>query len=100
MQDISAEIAALSLWLRVFLRLSGETQQDFSDHSGVCLDTVNRLKRKLPSCNPTLSILQNFAAHMSITVSELLDTTLSEADMEELLKERLKLQNPHTVSQS
>lgn len=89
LQDISAEIAALSLWLRVFLHFSGETQQDFSDHSDVCLDTVNRLIRKLPSCNPTLSTLQNFAAYMAITVSELLDTTLNETDMEKLLEERL-----------
>lgn len=89
LQDISAEIATLSLRLQIFLRFSGETQQSFSEHSGVCLDTVNRLIRKLPSCNPTLSTLQSFAAYMSVTVSELLDTTLSETDMEKLLAERL-----------
>lgn len=90
-QDISAEIAALSSWLKIFLRFSGETQQDLSAHSGVCLDTVNRIIRQLPSCNPTLSTLQNFAAYMSITVSELLDTTLNEDDMRKLLEERIHL---------
>ena len=53
-------------------------------------DTVNRIKRHLPSCNPTLSTLQNFAAYMSITVSELLDTTLSEDDMRKMLEERIR----------
>ena len=56
-----------------------------------CWLTVNRLIRHLPSCNPRLSTLQNFAAYMSITVSELLDTTLSEYDMKKLLKERICL---------
>lgn len=64
LQDISAEIGTLSLWLQVFLRFSGETQQSFSEHSGVGLDTVNRLKRMLSSCNPTLNTLQNFAAYL------------------------------------
>ena len=52
---------------------------------------ANRLKQKWSSCNPTLTTLQSFAAYMSVTVSELLDTTLSEADMEKLLEERLHL---------
>ncbi len=90
-QDVSAEIDTLSLWIQVFLRISEESQQSFSEHSGVCLDTVHRLKQKWSSCNPTLSTLQSFAAYMSVTVSELLDTTLSEADMEKLLEERLHL---------
>lgn len=84
------EILTLSRWLIVFLSFSGETQQDFSDHTGVGLDTVNRIKRHLPSCNPTLSTLQNFAAYMSITVSELLDTTLSEDDMRKMLEESIR----------
>ncbi len=88
-QDISAEIVALALWLKVFRDFSKETQMSFSSHVGVCLDTVNRIERKLSSCNPNLSTLQKFAAYMDITVSELLDTTLSKADMEKLLKERL-----------
>lgn len=85
------EILTLSRWLTVFLSFSGETQQDFSDHSGVGLDTVNRIKRHLPSCNPTISTLQDFAAYMSITVSELLDTTLSEYDMRKMLEKRIRL---------
>jgi len=91
LEHVAAEISVLSRWLRTFLSFSGETQQDFSDHSGVCLDTVNRIKRHLPSCNPRLSTLQNFAAYMAITVSELLDTTLSEDDMRVLLEERIRL---------
>lgn len=90
-ENVTPEILALSRWFRLFLRFSGETQQDFSDHSGVCLDTVNRIIRQLPSCNPTLSTLQNFAAYMSITVSELLDTSLNEDDMRKLLEERIHL---------
>lgn len=89
--NITDELFTLSCWLKVFLSFSGETQQDFSHYSGVCLDTVNRLIRHLPSCNPRLSTLQNFAAYMSITVSELLDTTLSEYDMKKLLEERICL---------
>lgn len=91
LENVTSEIFTLSRWLIVFLSFSKETQQDFSDHSGVCLDTVNRMKRRLPSCNPTLSTLQNFAAYMAITVSELLDTTLSEDDMRVLLEERIRL---------
>lgn len=89
--NVIPEIFILSTWLKVFLSFSGETQQKFSDHSGVCLDTVNRIIRHLPSCNPTLSTLQNFAAYMSITVSELLDTKLNEDDMRKLLEERIHL---------
>lgn len=88
---IIPEILAISRWLNVFQSFSGETQQEFSDHAGVCLDTVNRIIRHLPSCNPTLSTLQNFAAYMSITVSELLDMTLSEEDMRKMLEERILL---------
>lgn len=91
LENVTSEIFTLSRWLIVFLSFSKETQQDFSDHSGVCLDTVNRIKRHLPACNPTLSTLQNFAAYMAITVSELLDTTLSEDDMRVLLEERTRL---------
>lgn len=91
LENVTSEIFTLSRWLIVFLSFSGETQQDFSDHSGVGLDTVNRMKRRLPSCNPRLSTLQNFAAYMSITVSELLDTTLSEDDMRKMLEERIRL---------
>lgn len=91
LENVTSEIFTLSRWLIVFLSFSGETQQDFSDHSGVGLDTVNRIKRHLPSCNPRLSTLQNFAAYMSITVSELLDTTLSEDDMRKMLEERIRL---------
>lgn len=91
LENVTDEIFTLSCWLKVFLSFSGETQQNFSDHSDVCLDTISRLIRRLPSCNPTLSTLQNFAAYMSITVSELLDTTLSEYDMRKLLKERIHL---------
>lgn len=90
-KSVIPEILTLSRWLTVFLSFSGETQQDFSDHSGVGLDTVNRIKRHLPSCNPRLSTLQNFAAYMSITVSELLDTTLTEDDMRKMLEERIRL---------
>lgn len=90
-ENVIPEILTLSRWLAVFLSFSGETQQEFSDHSGICLDTVNRIIRHLPSCNPTLSTLQNFAAYMAITVSELLDTTLSEANMRTLLEERIHL---------
>ena len=89
--NIIPEIFTLSRWLKVFLSFSGETQQEFSDNAGVCLDTVNRIIRHIPSCNPTLSTLQNFAAYMSITVSELLDTTLSEDDMRKLLEGRILL---------
>lgn len=91
LENVTSEIFTLSRWLIVFLSFSGETQQDFSDHSGVGLDTVNRIKRHLPSCDPRLSTLQNFAAYMSITVSELLDTTLSEDDMRKMLEERIRL---------
>ena len=91
LENITDEVFTLSRWLKVFLSFSGETQQNFSNHSGVCLDTVNRLIRHLSSCNPTLSTLQNFAAYMSITVSELLDTTLSEDDMRKILEERIRL---------
>lgn len=91
LENVTSEIFTLSRWLIVFLSSSGETQQDFSDHSGVGLDTVNRIKRHLPSCDPRLSTLQNFAAYMSITVSELLDTTLSEDDMRKMLEERIRL---------
>lgn len=91
LENVTSEIFTLSRWLIVFLSFSGETQQDFSDHSGVGLDTVNRIKRHLPSCNPRLSTLQNFVTYMSITVSELLDTTLSEDDMRKMLEERIRL---------
>ena len=91
LENVTDEIFTLSRWLKVFLSFSEETQQNFSDHSGVCLDTVNRLIRHLPSCNPTLSTLQNFADYMSITVSELLDTTLSKYDIRKLLEERIRL---------
>lgn len=90
-ENVIPEILTLSRWLCVFLSFSGETQQEFSDHSSICLDTVNRIIRHLPSCNPRLSTLQNFAAYMSITVSELLDTTLNEANMRTLLEERIRL---------
>ena len=91
LENVTSEVLTLSHWLIVFLSFSGETQQDFADHSGVGLDTVNRIKRHLPSCNPRLSTLQNFAAYMAITVSELLDTTLSEDDMRKMLEERIRL---------
>ena len=87
--SILPEILTISCWINVFLSFSGETQQDFSDHAGICLDTVNRIIRHLPSCNPRLSTLQNLAAYMSITVSELLDTALSEDDMKIILEERI-----------
>ena len=89
--SIMPEILTISRWINVFLSFTGETQQNFSDHTGVCLDTVNRIIRHLPSCNPRLSTLQNFAAYMSITVSELLDTSLSEDDMRKILEERILL---------
>ena len=89
--SISVVILTLSCWFNVFLSFSGETQQDFSDHTGVCLDTISRIIRNHPSCNPRLSTLKNFAAYMSITVSELLDTTLSEYDMRRILEERILL---------
>ena len=89
--SILPEILTLSCWFNVFLSFSGETQQDFSDHTGVCLDTISRIIRNHPSCNPRLSTLKNFAAYMSITVSELLDTTLSEDDMRRILEERILL---------
>ena len=90
-QDISAEIATISAWFKMFLSLSGETQQEFSYHCGVCIDTANRIIRQLPSCNPTLNTLEKFAAYMVITLSELLDTTVTEAEMKKILEERLSL---------
>lgn len=75
-QDISSELLTLSLWIKVFRKLYNESQLVFSGNVGVSLDTINRLERRLPSCNPTLSILQKIAAYMSVTVSGLLDTFL------------------------
>lgn len=88
-QSISSEIIALSKWIDVFMDFSGETQEDFAWNCGICLDNVSKIVRQCSDCNPTLSTLQSFAAYMSVTVSELLDTSLSETDMREILAERL-----------
>lgn len=87
--NISAELQTISTWLKEFLRYSGETQQEFAERVDVSIDTVGCLKRCSPSCNPTLNTLQKCVAHMNITVSEFLDITLSKADMQKILIERL-----------
>ena len=87
--DTSAELAAISLWLHVFRQRTGETQMSLAAKAGKCIDTVGDLERQKSEMNPRLDTLQALVAYMGIEVWELLDTTLSESDMERVLRERL-----------
>ncbi len=63
---------ALAKRLKAYRRIQHMTQFEFAEATGISVDEVSLLERV--GTDPKLSTLQNLAAYMDITVSELLET--------------------------
>lgn len=62
---------ALAKRLKGYRRLQHQTQFEFSEATGLSVEEISLLERV--GTDPKLSTLQNLAAYMGITVSELLE---------------------------
>ena len=62
---------ALAKRIKAYRRIRQETQFDFSEATGLSVEEISLLERE--ETDPKLSTLQNLAAYMGITVSELLE---------------------------
>jgi len=68
--EIMPERDALAKRLRAYRRIEDKTQFEFSEATGLSVEEISLLERV--QTDPKLSTLQNLAAYMGITVSELL----------------------------
>ncbi len=61
---------ALANRIRAYRRLQHQTQWEFSEATGLSVEEISLIERA--GTDPKLSTLQNLAAYMGVTVSELL----------------------------
>lgn len=66
-----SEKSALAKRVKAYRANLKKTQFEIADEMGISLETLSLIERC--EANPTLDTLQKIAAHMGITVSELLE---------------------------
>lgn len=74
------ERESISNFLKEYRRMNGESQFEFAENIGICVEELSKLERKI--ANPNLETLQKIAAYTGKTVSELVFVGRSKECME------------------
>ena len=74
------ERESISSFLKEYRRMNGESQFEFAENIGICVEELSKLERKI--ANPNLETLQKIAAYTGKTVSELVAVGRSKECME------------------
>ena len=74
------ERESISNFLKEYRRMNGESQFEFAENIGICVEEISKLERKI--ANPNLETLQKISAYTGKTVSELVFVGRSKECME------------------
>ena len=66
------EVSALAKRVKAYRASQNKTQFEIAEEIGISMDELSLIERE--RANPSLGTMQKIAAHMGITVSELLKT--------------------------